>query len=67
MAEDNAKTYEEFRDAVNMTAGELQKWLRTEESKDVGQRSGNGESTPVGRHQRIGLALLVDELGPRSM
>jgi hypothetical protein len=45
MAEDNAKTYKEFRDAVNMTAGELEKWLRTDESKDVGQKSGNGEST----------------------
>ncbi|GAA0425549.1 DNA-binding protein [Actinoplanes capillaceus] len=34
--------YAEFRDAVNMTAGELKKWLGTEESKTVGQRSSPG-------------------------
>ena len=35
-------TYAEFKDAVNMTAGELEKWLRTDESKDVGQKSSSG-------------------------
>ena len=43
--EDPAGTYAEFRDAVNMTASELEKWLDTDESKDVGQKpSGGGES-----------------------
>ena len=42
---DDATTYEEFHDTVNMTAGELDKWLRADESKEVGQKSGNGEST----------------------
>lgn len=38
-------TYTEFRDAVNMTASELEKWLRTDESQEVGQKpSGTGES-----------------------
>ena len=34
----------EFRDAVNMTAKELEKWLDTDESREVGQKSGGGES-----------------------
>jgi hypothetical protein len=35
-------TYAEFRDAVNMTAAELEKWLRTDESKAVGQKPPSG-------------------------
>ena len=35
-------TYAEFKDTVNMTASELEKWLRTDESKDVGQKSSSG-------------------------
>ncbi|MDY7089120.1 MAG: DUF3140 domain-containing protein [Actinomycetota bacterium] len=38
-------TYAEFQQAVNMTAGELTKWLETDEAKDVGQKSStDGES-----------------------
>ncbi|MVN78346.1 DUF3140 domain-containing protein [Hymenobacter sp. HMF4947] len=40
--------YESFRHDVNMTASELEKWLKTEESKSVGQASGNGDS--IGHH-----------------
>lgn len=40
-----ADTYAEFKDAVNMSAAELEKWLATDESKEVGQKpSGGGES-----------------------
>ncbi|MCO8276283.1 DUF3140 domain-containing protein [Actinoplanes sp. TRM 88003] len=35
-------TYAEFKEAVNMTASELEKWLETDESKDVGQKSSSG-------------------------
>jgi len=35
-------TYAEFKDAVNMTASELEKWLETDESKSVGQKSSSG-------------------------
>ncbi len=35
-------TYAEFRAAVNMTASELEKWLDTDESKQVGQKSPDG-------------------------
>ncbi|NAS23867.1 DUF3140 domain-containing protein [Herbidospora sp. NEAU-GS84] len=36
---------EDFDGAVNMTAAELEKWLGTDESKSVGQKTGGGEST----------------------
>jgi len=34
----------EFKRDVNMTASELKSWLKTDESKSVGQASGSGES-----------------------
>ena len=34
----------DFKDAVNMTPAELEKWLGTEESQKVGQKNGGGES-----------------------
>ena len=42
----------DFSDAVNMTASELEDWLATDESKEVGQKDGGGESTghAMGRH-----------------
>jgi len=36
--------YKEFNSAVNMTPSELEKWLKTKESKSVGWDSGDGES-----------------------
>jgi Protein of unknown function (DUF3140) len=53
VSDENADTKKEFDDTVNMTASELEKWLDTDESKSVGQKSGgNGESTghESGRH-----------------
>ncbi|GAB2794036.1 hypothetical protein HNQ93_003823 [Hymenobacter luteus] len=40
--------YSDFKQEVNMTASELEKWLKTDESKSVGQDSGDG--TSIGRH-----------------
>ena len=40
----HADVYAEFREAVNMTAGELEKWLATDESNAVWQKSDGGES-----------------------
>ena len=37
--------YAQFRDAVNMTASELEKWLRSDESKQVGQKPSAGEES----------------------
>jgi hypothetical protein len=36
--------YAQFKADVNMTAAELEKWLKTEESSSVGQDSGDGTS-----------------------
>lgn len=43
------QTHAEFADAVNMTAGELEKFLETEESKSVGWHA-DGQEEAVG-HQ----------------
>ena len=40
--------YTTFKHDVNMTAAELTTWLKTDESKSVGQASGDGSS--VGHH-----------------
>ncbi len=54
MSDDNDDTRKEFDDAVNMTAGELDKWLASDESKSVGQKSGgSGESTGHESGRRI--------------
>ncbi|MGA9873500.1 MAG: DUF3140 domain-containing protein [Rhodococcus sp. (in: high G+C Gram-positive bacteria)] len=53
MADDDADTWKEFHDVVNMTAGELEKFLETDESKDVGQKKDGGESTGHASGRRI--------------
>ena len=45
---DSGDIYAIFKQDVNMTAAELEKWLKTDESKSVGQDSGDG--TSIGRH-----------------
>ena len=44
MADDRETTIKEFGDAVNMTGKHLEKWLESDESGDVGQKEGGGES-----------------------
>ncbi|MEU1090832.1 DUF3140 domain-containing protein [Streptomyces sp. NPDC005576] len=44
---------EEFGEAVNMTAGELEKWLGTDASREVGQKDDGGESTGHASGRRI--------------
>jgi hypothetical protein len=52
--DDHQTTAREFAEAVNMTAGELEKWLATEESQAVGQKSGgSAESTGHESGRRI--------------
>jgi hypothetical protein len=43
----------EFADRVNMTRSELQDWLAADESKEVGQKDGGGESTGHESGRRI--------------
>jgi Protein of unknown function (DUF3140) len=53
-SEDPETVREEFGDAVNMTAGELEEWLESDESRSVGQDSeGSGESTGHASGRRI--------------
>ena len=44
---DREEIWKDFADAVNMTPGELEKWLRTEDSRAVGWTR-EGESEAVG-------------------
>ncbi len=54
MAHEDADTIRrEFGEAVNMTPGELEKWLGTEESQAVGQKDGDDESTGHASGRRI--------------
>ena len=43
----------EFGEVVTMTPKQLEDWLETDESKDVGQKSGGGESTGHESGRRI--------------
>ena len=43
----------EFDDLVNMAPAELEDWLDTDESKDVGQKDGGGESVGHRSGRRI--------------
>jgi hypothetical protein len=42
--EDNEAIYQSFKDHVNMTASQIEKWLDTNESREVGQKNGGNES-----------------------
>ena len=54
----------EFDDQVNMTAKELDRWLSTDDSKDVGQEDG-GESTGHRSGRRI-VKILQKKKSDRS-
>ncbi|MFH9125746.1 DUF3140 domain-containing protein [Streptomyces globisporus] len=58
-AEERQVTLDRFHEAVNMTAGELEKWLDTERSRAVGQKGGGGESTGHASGRRIVKLLRV--------
>jgi hypothetical protein len=62
VSEADADLSGEFHAAVNMTAGELDKWLHTEQSKSVGQSDGGGESTGHESGRRI-VAILRTRKG----
>ena len=48
----------QFGDAVNMTAGELETWLGTEESRSVGQKTGDSDESTGHESGRRIVALL---------
>jgi hypothetical protein len=49
MAKSEEQVIEEFGEAVNMSRKELEEWLETEESKSVGQGSGESKGHESGR------------------
>ena len=55
MAEhDNDAVVKDFHEAVNMTPGQIEKWLATENSQEVGQKKdGHSESTGHQSGRRI--------------
>jgi Protein of unknown function (DUF3140) len=44
VSKSDEQVVEVFDEAVNMSSKELEEWLETEESKEVGQKDGGGES-----------------------
>ena len=53
---------DEFKEVVNMSASQLEKWLKTEESKSVGQKKGDDdESTGHKSGEKI-----IDILGKKK-
>ncbi|WP_433247643.1 DUF3140 domain-containing protein [Streptosporangium sp. CA-135522] len=61
MTEDREQIAVDFHQAVNMTAGELESWLDTPESKGVGDKSGGGESIGHESGRRITVILRKDK------
>jgi uncharacterized protein DUF3140 len=53
VADDQDATRTEFSAVVNMTASELERWLAGDDSRQVGQKSGSGESTGHASGRRI--------------
>ncbi|MYR44750.1 DUF3140 domain-containing protein [Streptomyces sp. SID5910] len=51
--EERKDTRDDFRELVNMTPAELEKWLATDESRDAGQHQDGGESTGHASGRRI--------------
>jgi Protein of unknown function (DUF3140) len=47
--DDRQQTIDEFGGAVNMTRKELEDWLKTDESKSVGQGEGESAGHRAGR------------------
>lgn len=45
MNEADKKAISEFEKAVNMTAGQIEKWLSTKESKEVGFKESEGDES----------------------
>ena len=62
MAKSDEQVKEEFREAVNISAKELEDWLQTDESKCVGQSDG-GESKGHEPGRKIVEILEKDEDG----
>jgi DNA topoisomerase VI subunit B len=61
VAKSDEQVMEEFDEAVNMSARELEEWLQTEESREVGQKDDGNESRGHEAGRRIVEILEKDE------
>jgi hypothetical protein len=59
--QDRDETIEAFHETVNMTAEELEDWLRSEESRSVGQQEDGEESVGHASGRRIVALLRQDD------
>ena len=59
--QDRDQTIAAFHDAVTMTAGDLERWLETDESRSVGQSDDGGESVGHASGRRIVELLRQDD------
>ncbi|MEU2540477.1 DUF3140 domain-containing protein [Streptomyces iakyrus] len=55
--EEREETWNDFRELVNMTPADLEKWLESDASQGVGQHQDGGESTGHASGRRI-VAIL---------
>lgn len=53
MSSDSDSTRKQCRQAVNMAASDLEKWLKTEQSREAGHQRGREESTGDSSGRRI--------------
>jgi hypothetical protein len=60
MKDEQDKVIAEFKAVVNMTAGQIRKWLETDESKQVGFKS-EGEGESVGHHSGRRIIEILDK------
>ncbi|MEU3732383.1 DUF3140 domain-containing protein [Streptomyces sp. NPDC033538] len=51
--EESKETGDRFRELVNMTPAELEKWLASDQSREAGQHKDGGESTGHASGRRI--------------
>jgi hypothetical protein len=63
VSDDQDRVRSDFRDAVNMTSRQLERWLATDESKSVGQSDDGGES--VGHESGRKIMKILDEKADR--
>lgn len=61
MADDHAETAKRFGEAVNMTAGALERWLATPESQAVGWKGpdGHGEGESIGHQEGARIVAIL--------
>jgi hypothetical protein len=61
VSKSDEQVIEEFDEAVNMSRKELEDWLETEESKEVGQKDGDSESKGHESGRKIVEVIEKDE------